>query len=160
MPLSCQSYRPRPTRKKIFLWKKTDMGGLRSSIVSSSSQAFLSTYYEDIDIDSMCAAFKTTVTSAVAMHVRTKMTSTRRTHHWVNTNPRQLIRRKQRAHRLSKCTRRDWKRFKKLPAEAQRSIRKAWKIESSNSKRLWSFIESKRQEASGVSALLNQDRYL
>ena len=29
-----------------------------------------------------------------------------------------------------------------------------------NSKRLWSFIKSKRQEASGVSALLNNDGYL
>ena len=29
-----------------------------------------------------------------------------------------------------------------------------------NSKRFWSFIKSKRQEAVGVSALLNQDGYL
>ena len=29
-----------------------------------------------------------------------------------------------------------------------------------NSKRFWSFIKSKQQEASGISALLNNDRYL
>ena len=66
---SHQLYRPRPTCRKIFLWKKTDMDGLRSSI-SSSSQTFLSTDY--VDIDSMWAAFKTTVTSAVDQHVPTK----------------------------------------------------------------------------------------
>ena len=52
------------------------MDGLRSSI-SSSSQTFLSTDYADID--SIWAAFKTTVTSAVDQHVPTKMTST---HHF------------------------------------------------------------------------------
>ena len=29
-----------------------------------------------------------------------------------------------------------------------------------NSKRFWSFIKGKRQEASGVSALMNEDGYL
>ena len=144
------------------------MDGLRSNI-SSSSQTFLSTDYADID--SIWAAFKTTVTSAMDQHVPTKMTSTLRTHPWVNTNLRKLMRKKQRAHRLAKPTRqaRDWNRYKKLQAEAQRSTRKAYKgymedIVSQdlkeNSKRFWSFIKSKRQEASGVSALMNEDGYL
>ena len=149
---SHQPYRPRPTRRKIFLWKKTDMDGLRSNI-SSSSQTFLSTDYADID--SMWAAFKTSVTSAMDQHVPTKMSSTRRTHPWVNTNLRKLMRKKQRAHRLAKRTRqaRDWNRYKKLQAEAQRSTRKAHKgyLEDivsqdlkENSKRFWPFIKSKR----------------
>ena len=121
---SHQPYRTRPTRRKIFLWKKTDMDGLRSSI-SSSSQMFLSTDYADVD--SMWAAFKTTVTSTMDQHVPTKMTSTRRTHPGVNTNLRKLMRKKQRAHRLENRTRqaRDWNRYKRLQAEAQRSTRKA-----------------------------------
>ena len=119
----------------------------------------------------MWAAFKTTVTSAMDQHVPTKMTSARRTHPWVNTNLRKLMRKKQRAHLLAKRTRqaRDWNRYKKLQAEAQRSTRKAHKgymedIVSQdlkeNSKRFWSFIKSKRQEASGVSVLINEDGYL
>ena len=119
----------------------------------------------------MWAAFKTTVTSAVDQHVPTKMTSTRRTHPWVNTTLRKLMRKKQRAHRLAKRTRqaRDWNRYKKLQAEAQRSTRKAHKgymedivsqVLNGNSKRFWSFIKSKRQEASGISAFMNEDGYL
>ena len=119
-------YGPRPTRRKNFLWKKTEMDGLRSSI-SSSRQTFLSTDYADIDF--MWAAFKTTVTSAVDQHVPTKMTSTGRTHPWVNTNLPKLMRKKQHAHRLAKYNRqaRDWDHFKKLKAEAQRSTTKAQK---------------------------------
>ena len=81
------------------------------------------------------------------------------------------MRRKQRAHRLAKRNRqaRDWNRYKKLQAEAQRSTRKAHKGNmedivsqdlKENSKCFWSFIKSKRQEASGVSALMNEDGYL
>ena len=144
------------------------MDGLRSNI-SSSSQTFLSTDYADID--SIWAAFKTTVTSAMDQHVPTKMTSTRRTHPLVNINLRKMMRKKQRAHRLAKPTRQawDWNRYKKLQAEAQRSTRKAHKgcmedivsqYLKENSKRFWSFIKSKRQEASCVSALMNKDGYL
>ena len=104
-------------------------------------------------------------------HVPTKMTSTRHTHPWVNITLRKLMRKKQRAHRLAKRARqaRDWNRYKKLQAEAQRSTRKAHKgymedIVSQdlkeNSKRFWSFIKSKRQEASGVLALMKEDGYL
>ena len=165
---SHQPYRPRPTRRKIFLWNKTDIDGLRSNI-SSSSQTFLSTDYADID--SMWSAFKTTVTSAVDQHVPTKMTSTRHTHPWVDITLRKLMRKKQRAHRSAKRARqaRDWNRYKKLQAEAQRSTRKAHKgymedIVSQdlkeNSKRFWSFIKSKRQGAAGVLALMKEDGYL
>ena len=160
---SHQPYRPTLTRRKIFLWKKTDMDRLRSNI-SSSSQTFLTDY---ADIDSMWAAFKPNVTSAVDQHVPTKMSSTRCTHPWVNTNLRKLMRKKQHAHRLAKHTRLGLESLQK--AEAQRSTRKANKgymegIVSQhlkeNFKHFWSFIKSKRQEASGVSALMNQDGYL
>ena len=162
---SHQPYRPGPPRRKIYLWKKADLDGFRSSI-SSSSKTFLPTEFEDID--NMWAAFKTTITSAIDRHVPTKMTSTRRTHPLVNTNLRRLMRRKQRAHRKAKRPRqvRDWERYKRLQAEVQRSTRSAHrgnmedvvsKNLKENSKRFRSFIKSKRQEASGVSALLNND---
>ena len=63
---------------------------------------------------------------------------------------------------------RDWERYKRLKAEVQRSTRRAHrgymedfvsKDLKENSKRVCSFIKSKQQEASGVSALLNNDGY-
>ena len=77
---SHQTYRPRPTCRKIFLWKRADLDGLRAS-VATASNSFLTTGFEDIE--SMWAAFKTVITEAVDQHVPTKFTSTRRTHPWV-----------------------------------------------------------------------------
>ena len=69
----------------------------------------------------MWAAFKTVITEAIDQHVLTKFTSTRRTHPWVNTCLRRMLRRKQRAHRKAKISgnQRDWERFKRLQAELQ-----------------------------------------
>ena len=144
------------------------MDGLCTNI-SLSGETFLSTEFEHID--SMWTAFKTTVSSALNQHVPTKMTSTHQTHPWVNTNLRRLMGRKQRAHQKVKRSiqAQDWECYKKLQAEVQRSTRKAHRgyMEEvvsqdlkENSKRFWSYVKSKRQEASGVSALLNEDGFL
>ena len=119
----------------------------------------------------MWSAFKTAISGAVDQHVPTKFTSTRRTHPWVNTSLRRMMRRKQRAHRKAKKSgnHRDWERFKRLQAETQKSTRKAHRnymedVVSAdfkeNPKRFWSFIKSKRQEASGVSELVNKEGFL
>ena len=165
---SHQPYRARPTRRKIFLWKKADLDGLRST-VAEASRSFLSTLFDDIEV--MWTAVKTTITSALDKHVPTKLTSTRHTHPWVNTNLRRLMRRKQRAHRKAKQTGqpRDWERFKRLQAEVQRSTRKVHRsymqdVVSADlkekPKRFWSYIKSRRQEASGVAPLINKDGFL
>ena len=165
---SHQPYRARPTRRKIFLWKKADFDGLRST-VAEASRSFLSTLFDDIEV--MWTAFKTTITSALDKHVPTKLTSTRHTHPWVNTNLRRLMRRKQRAHRKAKQTGqpRDWERFKRVQAEVQRSTRKAHRSHMQDvvsadlkekPKRFWSYIKSRRQEASGVAPLINKDGFL
>ena len=95
------------------------MDGLRANI-SSSGETFLSIEFEDIDF--MWTTFKTTVNSAVDKHVPTKMTSTRQTHPWVNTNLQRLMRRKLRAHQKAKRSKqaRDWERYKKLQAKVHK----------------------------------------
>ena len=159
----------KPENKKIRLYKRrADLDGLRAS-VATAGNSFLTTGFEDIE--SMWAAFKTVISEAVDQHVPTKFTSTRRTHPWVNTSLRRMMRRKQRAHRKAKTSgnQRDWERFKRLQAELQRSTRKAHRSYmqdvvsadlKENPKRFWSFIKSKRQEGTGVSELVNKDGFL
>ena len=80
---SHQNYRPRPSRRKIFLWKRTDLDGLRSPVVTTSD-SFLSTCFNGIE--SMWTAFKTVISD---QHEPIKFTSTRRTHRthpWVNAS--------------------------------------------------------------------------
>ena len=107
---SHQPYRARPTRRKIFLWKKAEyfliiftyyLDGMRSTM-AEASRSFLSTLFDDIEV--MWTAVKTAITSALDKNVPTKLTSTRHTHPWVNTNLRRLMRKKQRAHRKAKQT--------------------------------------------------------
>ena len=66
---------------------------------------------------------------AVDKYVPSKMSSTRQTHPWVNTNLRRLMRRKQRAHRKARKTGKgkDWKRYKTLQKETQSTTRSAEK---------------------------------
>ena len=143
--------------KNDLLLEKADLDGPRAT-VAEASVSFLSTLFDDIEV--MWTAVKTTITSALDKHVPTKLTSTRYTHPWVNTNLRRLMRRKQRADRKAKQTGqpRDWVRFKRLQAEVQRSTRKAHRsymqdVVSADlkekPKRFWSYIKSRRQEASG-----------
>ena len=53
-------------------------------------------FHDNIEV--VWTAVKTAIYSALDKHVPTKLTSTRYTHPWVNTNLRRLVRRKQRAH--------------------------------------------------------------
>ena len=121
---SHQVYHARPPCRKIFLWKKADLDGIKSSI-SVACSAFKNIEFDSIE--GMWASLKTAVTTALEQHVLTKMSSTRRTPPWVNTNLRRMMRRKQRAHRkVSRSAQaKDWDRFKKLQPKVQRSTRLA-----------------------------------
>ena len=122
------------------------------------------------NIESMWAALKTAVTTA-SDKKKKKKKKTRRTHPWVCTNLRRMMRRKQRAHRKAKmsCQARDWDRYKKLQSEVQRSTRTAHRrymavVVSNgikdNTKRFCSFIKSKRQRVHWCCSLDEQGRLL
>ena len=106
-------------------------------------------------IEGMWASLKTAVTTALEQHVPSKMSSTRRTHPWVNTNLRRMMKRKQSAHRKAKKSgqTKDWDRFKKLQSEVQWSARSAHRrymadVVSNDLKedlkRFWSFVKKDR----------------
>ena len=165
---SHQVYRARPPRRKIFLLKKANIEGIRRHI-NVASTTFTNSEFDSID--GMWASLKTVVTTALEQNVPTKMSSTRRTHPWVSTSLRRMMRRKQRAHRKAKKSgqSKDWDRFKRLQSEVQRSTRTAHRrymadVVSNdlkeNTKRFWSFIKSKRQESTGVAPLINKEGYL
>ena len=65
------------------MWKRADLDGLRSSVVTAS-YSFLLPCFDGIE--SMWTAFKAAISGAVDQHEPTKFTSTRRTHPWVNTS--------------------------------------------------------------------------
>ena len=104
-------------------------------------------------------------------HIPSKTSSSRFTHPWISTKTRRLSRRKARAYRKAKSTnnKEDWIKYKSLNTETQREMRRAHQVciqdtvnqdLTSNSKRFYSYVKSKRQETTGISPLLNQDGFL
>ena len=163
-----QPQRLRLPRRKIYLWKKDNVQGIKQHL-TEFSQSFSNTTFQSIEC--MWASFKAAIASAVEGHVPTKLSSTRQTHPWVNTKLRRMMRRKQRAHWRAKKTSnsKTWERYKKLQTLVQQETRTAEKnylhdVVSNNlkksPKRFWSYIKSKRQESTGVSPLINKDGFL
>ena len=72
------------------------------------------------DVDQALESLKTAIINTIEKRVPSKMTRSRHTNPWVNTEIKRVIRRKQRAHRKARPTnaKRDTGRYKCLQREA------------------------------------------
>ena len=161
-------YRTRPQRRKILLWNKADINGLKED-VRCFTDSFISKGISTIEF--MWNDIKDSLHAIIEKRVPSKMTSPRHSHPWINTEIRRAIRRKQRAHAKARKSKKkkDIDRYKRLQKEVKFMIRTASKefIETtvSNSysrdcKKFWSYIKSRKQEMSGVPPLKNKEGYL
>ncbi|CAG2209252.1 unnamed protein product [Mytilus edulis] len=119
-----QPNRVKPTRRKIFLWKKANMKAIKISLKNFGEQFCQS---KDQTVEAMWKAIKTILEHLIEKHVPTKQTTNRHTHPWINTQTRRAMRRKQRAHSKAKRTNNpsDWEKYKRLKANTQKETRKA-----------------------------------
>ena len=162
--------RPKPTRRKIYLWKKADIRSMKQDVLN-----FNNTYQRPDPttpnaVEQMWIAIRDLLTDIVEKHVPAKTTAARYSNPWINTSIRRAIRRKQRAHRKARKTgkKRDKDRYKRLQAETRYEIRQAYRSYmdeisqdlKTNSKRFWSFVKSRRQESIGVAPLKDKNGFL
>ena len=143
------------------------MDGIPKS-VTDYGQSFLSATFGSLE--EMWGYFKALVEQTIDNHVPTKMSMSRLTHPWVNTQIRCKMCRKQWAHgRVRSGKSSDWQRYKNLQSAAQGDIRKAHKTYMNdtvskdlkgNPKRFWSATKSSRQEAKRVAPLINKEGFL
>ena len=98
---SLQVRRPKPPRRKIYLWKRADITGIQEDL-----DKFASDFQENSfdSVDSMWDSFKQQIQQTMDRRVPSKMTLARHTHPWMNGRIKRLIRRKQRAHRKARST--------------------------------------------------------
>ena len=161
---SIQPVRTRLPRRKIYIWKKANVDGIRSLFRTFAGQFCTSSAQS---VEDIWTTFKSPISSAVSQHVPSKMSSTRQTHPWVDTKLRRHMRRKQRAHQKAKKSRKDkdWKRYKKLQKEVQSSTRKAEKDFlqivisgklKQDPKHFFSYVKSRKQDYVGVSSLVDK----
>jgi len=167
LDIACKPFKPKPVRRKIYLWKKADIYKIKEDLESFGNT------FRNIgkrDIESLWQALKDAIQNTIDKRVPSKMTQGRHTHPWINTTIRRKINRKQKAHKKARKTKkkRDVDRYKRLQQEVQYEVRQANKkyMEDvstdykENSKKFWSFIKSKGQEWTGVAPLKNKMGFL
>lgn len=160
-------FRPRATRRKIFLWKRADTDGIKQDLAD-----FNDTFMTDPgDVHGLWASLKSKIQEVMEKRVPSKMSASRHSHPWMNTTIRRSIRRKQRAHRKARRTgkKRDMDRYKSMQQEVKFHVRQAHRqyMEdiisddfTNNSKKFWAYVKSKGQDSAGVAPLKNTDGFL
>ncbi|KAL8570711.1 hypothetical protein ACOMHN_039146 [Nucella lapillus] len=147
-------HRSRPPRRKIFLWKKADVEGMHQDV-----KEFANTYqYPDPStpnaLEQMWSDIKQMLSETVEKRVPSKTSASRHTNPWITTSIRRAIRRKQ---------------YRRIQAQTRYEVRQASRkyLEDvvsedyrTNSKRFWSYVKSKKQEADGVAPLKDKQGFL
>lgn len=154
----------KPVRRKIHLWKKADLPTMKN-LLSKFSTDFIASNSIVTPIDDMWNQLSAKLQEILTACVPSKMTTTRFNQPWINGHLKRLARRKKKAFRKAKRTRslRDHTRYKHLKKQMQADCRKTYDTyvanmicddSSGKSKKLWSFIKSKRCDNSGVAPLM------
>ncbi|XP_071123237.1 uncharacterized protein [Mytilus edulis] len=122
--ITANDNKPKPTKRKINLWKKADLESIGKHL---DSQYDLFNKSEFVDIDTMWTSIKKIIKESMEKFVPTKRSLARKSHPWMNIHLRRMSRQKQRAYSKAKLTDspKDWKRYKNIKAELQRESRRA-----------------------------------
>ena len=160
-------FRPKPVKRKIYLWKKADIEGIKEDLADFGSTPPAPSK----SVSELWNLFKMKIEEVIAKRVPHKMSSNRHTNPWINTKIRRCIMRKQRAHKKLKATKKkkDCDRYLRLQTEVNFLIQEAHRkyLEEivsedckSNNKKFWSYVKSKGQDSAGVPPLKDKDGFL
>ena len=153
----------RPIQRKIWLWSKADIPVLKQSMLQFSED-FTNKHTIKSDVNAMWTEFSDICAKLMTDHIPSNFTSKWFNQPWTNRNVKRLSRRKKKAYNKARATKKksDWIYYKELKKECQRESRKAYSShvntlvsedQTGNPKKLYSFINSKKCDASGVAPL-------
>ena len=153
----------RPVRRKIWLWSKADVPSMKADM-NAFSDGFTDKHSTKADIDTMWSQFSRKCTQIMTDYIPSKLSSARFSQPWINRDLKRLSRRKKRAYKKARTSNKksDWNRYKQLKKESQMKCRRAYAAhvndlvsddQTGNPKKLYSFIKSKKCDASGVAPL-------
>ena len=161
------------TPRKIYLYKRADMDGLRDHI-ARYSDSFLSTDHSHMSVNDMWVSFKSEVTAAIERFIPSKMTKTKYSSPWIDSSIKRLIKRRDRLYfRARRSSSPDIKsHYKRFRARVQKVIRDAYWKHISNifsfatdsadpdcprknekARKFWSFVKSLKKDAFGINSL-------
>ena len=153
----------RPVKRKIWLWSKADLPSLKTDM-QNFSQHLTEKNSIKTDVNILWTEFSKKCLELMKNHVPSIETSSRYSQPWINRDLKRLSRRKKKAYMRAKRTKKkeDWADYKKSKKESQRECRRAYSShvnnlvsdeQTGNPKKLYSFIKSKKCDASGVAPL-------
>ena len=157
----------RPVRRLIYLWSRADLPALATELGEYVARLETTAQSEEPPtVQTLWQDFKDVSTAAITRHVPSKLTSARFSQSWANRDVKRSCRRKKRAHEKARRTNDpdDWQRYYQLQKEARQTCRNAYNdyikdmiSEDTTNKKLYSFIKSKRTDASGIPRLLDNN---
>eukprot|EP00745_Piridium_sociabile_P038619 TRINITY_DN7074_c0_g1_i3.p1 TRINITY_DN7074_c0_g1~~TRINITY_DN7074_c0_g1_i3.p1 ORF type:complete len:816 (+),score=128.54 TRINITY_DN7074_c0_g1_i3:312-2759(+) len=161
-----EAQRPKPVKRKILLWKRANFEELKTH-AAAFRDLFMSKYTPTSSVAEMWTDIKAHLLESMEKHVPSKMSTSRHNQVWINTNIKRLTRRKKRSYKKARKTRneKDFKRYQQLKTTVRQECKKAHAEyvkeiispdATSNPKRFWRYINSKRCENAGVAPLKNQ----
>ena len=114
--------RPKGSRRKTHLWKQADIQGIKDDLTDLVDSVIVPD-----DFDTTWEKIKSKITETIERRVPSKMTTSRYTIPWMNSDIKRTIRRKQRAYRKAGLTKKqqDKDHYKKLQREVQLHVRRA-----------------------------------
>lgn len=162
--------RLRQNPRKIFIYKRGDMEGLRSHM-SNFSETFHSRNLDETNVNDMWTEFKNVLLTAIDKHIPSKMTKDKVGYPWIDRRIKKLISKREklyhRARKSSDPAVRD--HFKKFRAVVQKAIRDAYwhyvsdiftlddddanQPRNDKPKKFWSFINSLKKDNLGIASL-------
>ncbi|MES9904902.1 MAG: reverse transcriptase family protein [Sedimenticola sp.] len=162
--------RVRQTPRKILLYRRADMDGLRNHIRTFSAN-FLS-FAASKTVNEMWCDFRDELAIAIDKFIPSKMTKPKYSCPWIDTSIKRLIHKREKLyHKVRNSTSPELKtKYKEFRAHVQKSIRDAyWRYISgifteqtddndtdhtrTTNKKFWSFIKSQKNDSSNIASL-------
>ena len=159
--------------RKIYLYKRADMEGIRDRLARLRDSILLSDH-SHMSVNDISVSFKSKVLVAIERFIPTKMTKTKYSLPWIDHSIKRLIRNREKLYfRAQKSSSPDIKNhYNRFRAHVQKAIRDAYWKHISNifsfetddndpdyprtndkCKRLWSFVKSLKKDAPWITSL-------
>ena len=164
---SVSAKRGKPVRRKIYIWKRADLDHLKTACLNFQHR-FMETYSITSSVENMWHDISSTLTTLLDSSVPSKMSSSRFSQPWINRDIKALSRRKKKSFKKARSTKKpkDVQRYQHLKKVTRSACKKAYHKyindiispdSTSNPKRFWGFINSKKKDSSGVAPLKSSD---
>ena len=152
-------------KRKIRLWNKANVDQMKID-----AEIFKKSFLEkskDLGVNDMWLFIKDNLLTILENNVPSKMSSSKSWLPWISTTTKRLIRNKQIWYKKAKARNDEqtWKKYKEIKRVAQNQCRRSHEdyvkdliTDDTSNKKFWTYIKSQRQEKTGVSDLLKDNR--